>query len=180
MKALFIVDVQNDFLPGGALGVPNGHEVIEPINRLIDHFDVVLGSKDWHPSHTSHFNKWPVHCVRGTEGARFPQTLNRQAIEQVFLKGTSTADDGYSAFEATNIDLEHYLHHRGIQQLYITGLATDYCVLATARDAARLGFEVYVIKEAVRAVNLNPDDEQKAFQAMEKSGVQHISIHQII
>ena len=179
MKALFIVDVQNDFLPGGALAVPRGDEVIAPINALMDRFEVIWASKDWHPRRTTHFDRWPVHCVRGTEGARFPQALNAARIQRVFLKGTSTDDDGYSAFEATNADLEHLLRHHGITDLYVTGLATDYCVRATARDAARLGFAAYVVKEAVRAVNLAPDDEQKAFHDMQQAGVRVISIHEI-
>ncbi len=179
MKALFIVDVQNDFLPGGALAVPQGDEVIAPINELIRRFDLVLASKDWHPAQTTHFDRWPVHCVRGTDGARFPAALASYGIEKVFLKGTSTADDGYSAFEATNDDLEHYLRRRGVQQLYVVGLATDYCVKATAQDAARLGFDTFVVKEAVRAVNLRPDDERNAFAAMQEAGVHIVSIHEI-
>jgi len=177
--ALFIVDVQNDFLPGGALAVPQGDEVIEPVNRLISKFDIVLASKDWHPADTVHFQKWPVHCVRGTRGAAFPEGLNISAIDRIFLKGTGNTDDGYSAFEATNEDLESYLKIRGIRRLAITGLATDYCVKATAIDAARKGFEVYVVKEAVRAVNLNPGDERKAFEEMEKSGVRIVTLDEI-
>ncbi|NPA43741.1 MAG: nicotinamidase [Chlorobi bacterium] len=177
--ALFIVDVQNDFLPGGALAVPRGDEVIEPVNRLISSFDTVLASKDWHPPRTLHFDQWPVHCVRGTEGAAFPPGLNISRIQKIFLKGTGYADDGYSAFEATNEDLESYLRIRGIDRLVVTGLATDYCVKATAIAAARKGFEVYVVKEAVRAVNLQPDDEQKAFEEMQAAGVRIISENQI-
>ncbi len=174
-KALFIVDVQNDFLPGGALAVPHGDEVIYPINRLQEKFSLVLASKDWHPATTKHFEKWPVHCVRGTHGAKFPSSLNIDKIKKVFLKGTGESDDGYSAFEATNEDLESYLKRKGVKQFYVTGLATDYCVLATALKAAEAGFETFVIKEAVRAVNLNPEDEAKAFETMKKAGVKIIS-----
>ncbi len=178
-EALFIVDVQNDFLPGGALAVKNGDEVIAPINRLMKHFDMVLASKDWHPARTVHFDKWPVHCVRGTEGAAFPRDLNISSIRKIFLKGTGNTDDGYSAFEATNEDLESFLKINGIKKLYVVGLATDYCVKATALDAAGKGFEVYVVREAVRAVNLHPDDETNAFMEMKEAGVKIISINQI-
>ena len=178
-KALFIVDVQNDFLPGGALAVKNGDEILEPVNRLMEKFDMVLASKDWHPPHTVHFEKWPVHCVRGTAGAAFPAQLNLRKINKVFLKGTGNTDDGYSAFEATNEDLESYLKINGVTALYVVGLATDYCVKATATDAARKGFETYVVREAVRAVNLQPTDEAEAIRQMEKEGVKIISENEI-
>ena len=177
--ALFIVDVQNDFLPGGALAVPHGDEVIEPINKLQERFKVVLASKDWHPAVTKHFEKWPPHCIRGTHGAKFPESLNISSIQKVFLKGTGVSDDGYSAFEATNDDLEGYLKIRGISKLYVVGLATDYCVLATAIKAAENGFEVFVVKDAVRAVNLHPGDEDKAFEKMKQNGVHIISLEEV-
>ncbi len=173
-SALFIVDVQNDFLPGGALAVPSGDRVIDPINRLQERFEMILASKDWHPAKTVHFDRWPVHCVRGTEGARFPSALKIDKIKQVFLKGTGESDDGYSAFEATNEDLEAYLKIHGIERLYITGLATDYCVKATALDAAAAGFETFIVRDAVRAVNLNPGDETKAMEIMQRAGVKII------
>jgi nicotinamidase/pyrazinamidase len=177
--ALFIVDVQNDFLPGGALAVKNGDEILEPVNRLMEKFDRVLASKDWHPADTVHFEKWPVHCVRGTQGAAFPERLHLNKINKVFLKGTGNTDDGYSAFEATNEDLESYLKINGITKLYVVGLATDYCVKATAIDAARKGFETYVVREAVRAVNLQPTDEAGAIKQMEQAGVKIISENEI-
>ncbi len=178
-SALFIVDVQNDFLAGGALAVPQGDEVIAPINALQKQFEWIFASKDWHPADTKHFDQWPVHCVRGTRGARFPETLHISRIEKVLLKGTGVSDDGYSAFEATNADLEFCLRSRGIRQLFVCGLATDYCVKATALDAARLGFDVFVVRAAVRAVNLQADDEQKAFAEMEAAGVHIIQSDQI-
>ena len=178
-SALFIVDVQNDFLPGGALAVPQGDEVIAPVNELQKQFEWIFASKDWHPADTKHFEKWPVHCVRGSQGARFPEALHISRIEKVFLKGTGASDDGYSAFEATNADLEFCLRSRGIRQLFVCGLATDYCVKATALDAARLGFDVFVVRDAVRAVNLQPDDEQKALAEMEAAGIHIIRSDQI-
>jgi len=171
---LFIVDVQNDFLPGGALPVPEGDQVIPVINRLTEKFTHVWASKDWHPARSLHFDQWPVHCVRGTEGAAFPKSLRIEKIEKIFLKGTAYADDGYSAFEASNEDLESVLKIKKIDTLYITGLATDYCVKATAMDAVRKGFRVFVIKEAVRAVNVQPEDEQKALNEMQKAGIKII------
>jgi len=178
--ALFVVDVQNDFLEGGALAVPHGNEVIEPINQLMPRFRHVWASKDWHPSQTVHFEKWPVHCVRGTHGARFPETLDVLRIQKVFLKGTGNTDDGYSAFEATNEDLEFYLRKHHIDQFVVVGLATDYCVLSTALDAVRLGFETFVVREAVRAVNLQPNDEAQAFDKMRAAGVYLLSMSDVL
>jgi len=180
IKALIIVDVQNDFLPGGALGVPGGDEIIEPINQLMSHFDVVVASKDWHPSQTIHFDKWPVHCVRSTPGALFPPPLKIEHIKKVFLKGTGNSDDGYSAFESTNEDLHFYLKSQGVQQLYIVGLATDYCVLATARDAVSQSWDTYIIPEAIRAVNIQPGDGAAALTQLKEVGVQLISIEKIL
>jgi len=104
MKALFIVDVQNDFLPGGALPAPRGNQIINEINRIMDQFDLVLASRDWHPGDSKHFERWPPHCVRNTLGAAYPDELDAGKIEKDFLKGTGNMDDGYSAFEATSDD----------------------------------------------------------------------------
>jgi nicotinamidase/pyrazinamidase len=170
MKALFIVDVQNDFCPGGALPVPEGDQVVPVINRLMDHFPFVLASKDWHPSETVHFQKWPPHCVQGTPGAEFHPALRTDRIDQVFLKGTGNRDDGYSAFEATNENLAEYLRRHGVEELYVTGLATDYCVRATVLDALREGFRTYVVTDAVRAVNVSPGDGERALEEMRRAG----------
>ena len=178
-RALFIVDVQNDFLPGGALAVPRGDEVIPVINELQKRFEWIFASKDWHPAATVHFDKWPVHCVRGTKGAAFPDALHVRRIEKVFLKGTGNTDDGYSAFEATNDDLVFRLKSLGVTQLFVTGLATDYCVKATAIDAVRHGFETFVVRDAVRAVNVHPGDEAGAFAEMEAAGVHIIDFDQV-
>ncbi len=179
-SALFIVDVQNDFLPGGALGVPRGDEVIGPINQLVTRFDMVLASKDWHPADTVHFEKWPKHCVRATRGAMFPPSLDVDRIDQLFLKGTGNSDDGYSAFEATNEDLAFYLRAKGVSTLFVVGLATDYCVMATAVDAVRHGFDTYVIPEAIRAVNLKPEDEANALENMRNAGVRLIGLEEVV
>ncbi len=178
-RALFIVDVQNDFCPGGALAVPEGDQVVPVINALIPKFPMVLASKDWHPEQTKHFAKWPPHCIQGTRGARFHPQLNRGAIHQVFLKGTSAEDDGYSAFEATNRNLEEFLRHKGVQHLFVVGLATDYCVKQTALDAVRRGFRTSVVLEAVRAVDLNPGDGEQALAALQQAGVQLVHASEV-
>ncbi len=139
MKALLIVDVQNDFCSGGTLAVPDGEKVVPVINKLMERFDIIIASKDWHPERTKHFDKWPVHCVQNTFGAAFHPQLDDEKIQEVFLKGTGSEDDGYSAFEATSIDLEQFLHDHKIDDLYISGLATDYCVLSSALDAHKNG-----------------------------------------
>src|SRR5579859_2188035 len=135
MKALLIVDVQNDFCPGGTLAVPEGDKVVPVINRLEDAFPLVVASKDWHPKDTVHFQKWPPHCIQNSRGAEFHPGLETAKIQETFLKGTYNRDDGYSAFEATSNDLEKYLREKGVMELYVTGIATDYCVKASALDA---------------------------------------------
>lgn len=169
-KALLIVDVQNDFCPGGALAVKDGDKVVPVINGIIDKFDLVLASKDWHPVDSVHFEKWPVHCVQNTYGADFHPDLQTNKIDRVLLKGTQNKDEGYSAFEATNISLADFLREEGVTDLYVCGLATDYCVKATALDACKLGFRTYVITDAVAAVNLNPGDDKKALEEISSQG----------
>jgi nicotinamidase/pyrazinamidase len=171
MKALLIVDVQNDFCPGGALAVTGGDQVVPVINGLMDRFDLVIASKDWHPEKTEHFNKWPVHCVRNTKGAEFHPALKSDGIKKVFLKGTATKDDGYSAFEATSEDLAAYLKRHKVTELYVTGLATDYCVKASALDARAAGLAVYLVQDAVRGVELTKGDVARALEAMKAKGV---------
>jgi nicotinamidase/pyrazinamidase len=170
MKALLVVDVQNDFCPGGSLAVPRGDSVVPVINALMEKFPLVVASKDWHPSKTVHFEKWPVHCVHNRPGAEFHPALNSLRIRQVFLKGTSNKDDGYSAFEATNLDLEKYLKEKGVTKLYVTGLATDYCVRASALDAVAKGFSTFFVEDAIAAVNLKEGDDVKAIEEMKKAG----------
>lgn len=170
-KALLIVDVQNDFCPGGALAAPAGNDIIPVINQVMDEFDLVIASKDWHPAKTVHFEHWPVHCVRATQGAAFHPGLNISKIDDVVLKGTSNTDDGYSAFEATNQDLAYLLHRKGIEEVYVCGLTTEYCVKATAEDAMKAGFKVSVITDATGAVAANPGDEEKALKEISKMGI---------
>lgn len=194
MKALLIVDIQHDFLPGGALGVQEGDKVIPVINRLTKlPFTFIAASKDWHPkdhgSFASSHNKtpgdkvileglpqilWPNHCVQESLGAEFPAELNKKPIQCIIYKGTDKNLDSYSAFfdnghkKATKLNEE--LKKEGIKELFIAGLATDYCVKYSALDAIDLGYKVYVIKEACRAVNLNPQDELIALNEIKKKG----------
>jgi len=171
MKALLVVDVQNDFCPGGTLAVPDGEKVVPVINSLLDRFSLVVASKDWHPDVSKHFEKWPKHCIQNTVGAAFYPQLDVEKFDQVFLKGTSGEDDGYSAFEATNKDLDAYLKSRNVTDLYVCGLATDYCVLASALDAHQKGFNVIIIKDAVRGVNLVKGDVERAVEEMKHKGI---------
>ncbi len=168
--ALLVVDVQNDFCPGGALAVAEGDAVIPVINAWMPRFATVVASRDWHPAESVHFSSWAPHCVAGTYGAQFRAGLDTGRFLLVLDKGTSNVDDGYSAFEATSEDLESWLRGRGIEMLYVCGLATDYCVLQTVLDALRLGFGVTVILEGIAAVEVRPGDGQRALEAMAAAG----------
>ncbi len=174
VKALLIVDVQNDFCPGGNLAVPEGDQVVPVINQLINQFDMVIASKDWHPNQTIHFDNWPVHCIANSPGANFHPQLNQDSIDQILYKGTGDKDDGYSAFEATNVNLFQWLKEKEVQELTIVGLATDYCVKASAIDAIDRGFKVIVEQKAVRAVNIKPNDGEKALNEMKQAGIEII------
>jgi len=167
-----MVDVQNDFLPGGRLAVSEGDAVIPILNRYVDYFLnqglPILATRDWHPAnHCSFKNQgglWPAHCVAQTPGADFPDTLNLPESAQIISKATHTDQDAYSGFQGT--DLDSRLKNQRIRRLFIGGLATDYCVLNTVKDAVKLGYTVYLLLDAVRAVNLSPDDGKKALQEM--------------
>lgn len=171
MKALIIVDLQNDFLPGGALPAPEGNKIIPEINRIMHQFDMVVASRDWHPENSIHFDRWPHHCVRDTEGAAYPEGLDSEKINKEFLKGTGGRDDGYSAFEATSANLDIYLKENKVDELYCCGLTTEYCVKATALDAVKNGYKTCVIRNATAGVKANPGDEEKAYREMEEAGV---------
>jgi nicotinamidase/pyrazinamidase len=176
-RALIIVDVQNDFCPGGALGVDGGDEVIEPLNRLAREFlsrgDVVVKSRDWHQPTTKHFadygGTWPVHCVQETRGAEFHQDLLDDPRVVVISKGMND-EDSYSAFDGT--DLSERLRTEGVEEVWVGGLATDYCVKNTVLDALREGFEVKAVADAMRAVNLKPGDEMRAIEEMRSRGAE--------
>lgn len=175
MKALLIVDLQNDFLPTGSLGVKDGDKIVPVINKLMDKFPIIIASKDWHPERTVHFDYWPVHCVADTEGAAFPNELDSDKIQEVFYKGTDNKDDGYSAFEATSKSLPQFIEDKEVRELYIVGIATDYCVKASVLDSLKEGVKTYIITDAVKGVNQKPGDDIKALKAMEEKGAVLIS-----
>lgn len=180
MRALLIVDVQNDFCPGGALAAPGGDEVVPVINRVMDRFDLVLASRDWHPENSPHFEQWPVHCVRDTAGAAYHPDLNADGIDLELYKGTGRADDGYSAFEATNLDLDQVLREKKVEELYVTGIATEYCVKATVLDALAHGFKTRVVTDAVKGVAAQPDDPSRALEEMARAGAVPVSSSELI
>ncbi len=169
-RCLLIVDLQNDFCPGGTLAVRGADEIIALINRLMGSFDYVVASRDMHPEGTRHFEKWPVHCVQGTPGAAFHPDLDTASIDCFLEKGTLSEDDGYSDFESSNVDFDSYLRSRDIIGLYVCGLATEYCVRETVLEALKHGFNVSVIRDCIRAVDLQPGDGRGALQEMEAKG----------
>jgi nicotinamidase/pyrazinamidase len=178
-RALIVVDVQNDFCPGGALAVPKGDEVVGPLNGLIEEFLVrdepVYKSRDWHPPDTKHFKEyggiWPPHCVRDTRGAEFhPELLDDPRIN-VISKGTGD-ENNYSAFDGT--DLAARLKEQGVEEVWVGGLATDYCVKNTVLDALREGFKVKPIANAMRPVELQPGDGERAIEEMRQNGAEII------
>lgn len=195
---LLVIDVQNDFLPGGALAVPEGDAVIAPINRLAAHVPHMILTQDWHPPghasfHASHPGKapfdttdlpygaqvlWPEHCVRGTRGAELAADLNTERAELVLRKGTHPGIDSYSAFleadRRTRTGLAGYLAERGLTRLLLAGLATDFCVLWSALDARAAGFDVLVVEDAVRGIDLD-GSLARAWAAMERAGVGRVA-----
>jgi nicotinamidase/pyrazinamidase len=174
MDGLIVVDVQNDFCSGGALAVPGGDDVVEPINRLMEEIPFTVATRDWHPpDHLSFAERggpWPVHCVRGTGGAELHPKLHTSQIDAVVDAGREPADEGYSGFEHT--DLERLLRERGVDTVHVTGLALDYCVKATALDARRAGFNVVLHLGATRAINANPGDAERTLEELRHAGVE--------
>ena len=177
-KALIVVDVQNDFCPGGSLAVANGDQVIAPLNELIKEFldrgEPVFKTRDWHPARTKHFTAyggiWPVHCVQNTPGAQFCAGLSDDPRINVISKGVDESADGYSAFDGTN--LARILHEQDVEQIWVGGLATDYCVKHTVLDALKEGFEVKALADAMRAVNINRNDGAQAIAEMRTAGAE--------
>jgi len=179
-QALIVVDVQNDFCPGGALAVPDGDQVIAPLNQLIDQFlergAPVYKSRDWHPANTKHFEvyggTWPVHCVQNTEGAEFHPELRDDPRITVISKGLGDKDC-YSAFDET--DLASQLHDQNVEEIVVGGLATDYCVKNTVLDGLKKGFKVKALKNAMRAVDVQPGDGDRAIEEMRAAGAEIVS-----
>ena len=172
--ALLIIDFQNDFTPGGALAVPEGDTIAERINELAadPRYDLVVATRDWHPpdhgSFTDQGGPWPVHCVQGSGGAELHPALDRSRVDVIVDKGQDPGTEGYSGFEATR--LGELLRERGIDRVTVVGLATDYCVKNTALDALREGFEVEVDGAAVRGVDVNEGDSERALEEMRDAG----------
>lgn len=172
--ALIIVDVQNDFCPGGALAVPQGDKVVAPLNKIMDKFKTIIATADWHPQNHISFKKqggpWPTHCVAGTNGAGFHPKLETKKFTHIVYKGTDPQQkEAYSGFDKTG--LAQLLKGLGVKRVFVGGLASDYCVLATALDSSKASFKTYVLKDAVRAVNVKPDDEKKAYKRLKKAAI---------
>ena len=195
--ALIMVDVQNDFCPGGSLAVNEGDQVVGPLNNLQKLFRVVVATRDWHLKNTVHFKVnnpkalWPPHCVQGTKGAEFHPALDvNVAVDLpsvgvvILSKGIDPEDDGgYSGFEGfTGRDrpLADYLHSMGVTRVFVGGLATDYCVKETVLDALRQEFETVVVMDAIRAVNLKPGDGEKAIKEMKDAGAVFVTSDQVV
>jgi len=196
MKALLLVDIQNDFLPGGALAVPHGDEVVPVANGLMSEFEIVIATQDWHPpDHLSFASQhpgrqvgdvvdldgaeqvlWPDHCVQNSFGAEFAANLNHTGIRHVVQKGTDRAIDSYSGFfdnaRRKKTSLEDQLRALGVHTLHVMGLATDYCVKATAMDAIDLGFRTVLLLAGIRGVELHQGDCQRAIDQMRAAGVE--------
>lgn len=202
--ALLIVDLQNDFIPGGALAVNEGDKIIPIINNLLDKpFDLIIASKDWHPADHGSFAAnhpgkkvgehidlhgldqilWPAHCIQGSHGAEFAKGWNTTKIDKIIHKGTDRNIDSYSAFfdnemrKATGLGA--FLEEEGVTDLYIAGLATDYCVKYSVLDAVELGIRVHVVIDACRGVNLNPHDSEEALRIMAEAGAELVSMGDI-
>ena len=195
MRALILVDIQNDFLSGGALAVPNGDDVVPVANRLMPEYELVVATQDWHPAgHKSFASQhdgysvgdvigldgveqvlWPDHCVQGSRGAEFAAELNTDDVDHVVQKGTDPSIDSYSGFfdndHKKSTGMGDYLKQRGVTAVDVMGLATDYCVKFTAMDALELGFDVRLLAEGVRGVELTPGDCDLAIKQMKETGI---------
>jgi nicotinamidase/pyrazinamidase len=194
VDALLIVDFQNDFCPGGALPVAEGDRIAEPCNALLGSFDLVIATRDWHPANHGSFagvevdpeqwrgadppSIWPVHCVQGTSGAELHPALEQAKVDLVIDKGQDPNSQGYSGFQDTR--LGDLLRDRGVDRLYVAGLATDYCVKNTVVDARRLGFDVTVLEDAVRGVDVEPGDSERALEEMEAAGAELASSEAVL
>lgn len=180
--ALIVVDVQNDFCPGGSLAVPEGDKVVPVLNQLMSRFSAlgasIYASRDWHPAETKHFKAfggpWPPHCVQGTKGAMFHPDLKLPEGVVIISKGMDPEKDSYSAFHGVDpqgVGLAASLRQRGVERVFVGGLATDYCVKFTALDARREGFEVVFLEDASRGVEISHGDTAKAIEEMKAAGV---------
>lgn len=203
-KALIMVDLQNDFCTGGSLAVPGGEEVVSLANRLQPYFDLIVATQDWHPHDHMSFAinhsslevgdvimvddipqvLWPAHCVQDSKGAQFHPELDVHRVKKIFHKGTDQKIDSYSAFfdnaHRRSTGLTDYLRSEGVTDVYIMGLATDYCVKFSSLDAIHQGFNVYIIHDACRGVELNSGDIEDAYDEMVAAGVKIIQAKDVI
>ncbi len=203
MDALLIVDVQNDFLPGGNLAVPDGDQIIPVINNLQKKFRILVASRDWHPANHGSFASnhpghipgdviqlnrleqilWPDHCIQGSPGAELSPLLNRNLIQRIIFKGTDPEVDSYSAFfdngHKIETELHKYLQKKNVNRLFITGLAADVCVYFTVKDALQLGYKTFLITDATKGVNMKSDDTSNALTDMKQKGAQLITSGQV-
>lgn len=193
MTALILVDLQIDFMPGGALAIPSGLNLLPAVNRLLQcSFDVIVATQDWHPKNHKSFASeerqpgekillhdkeqilWPVHCVQNSQGAAFVPGWDVTKVDKVIYKGTDLEIDSYSAFfdnaHLKSTGLNDYLKAKKIDKLYVAGVATDYCIKYSVFDALELGFDVYLVKDACQAINLKPNDEETALSEMKSRG----------
>jgi nicotinamidase/pyrazinamidase len=194
MDALLIVDFQNDFTPGGALPVERGDEIAEPINAIADRFDFVVATRDWHPPDHGSFEGveidpdkwhgldppgiWPVHCVQGTPGAELYPGLDRSNVDEVVDKAQDRYTQGYSSFHGGN--LAEVLREHDVDHVYVAGLATDYCVKNTVLDAVREGFDVTVVSDAIRGIDVEPGDSERAIEEMRAAGADLLSSTELL
>jgi len=186
-SALILVDIQNDFCPGGALAVDEGDQIVPTVNRLIPEFPLVISTLDWHPANHISFEKqggpWPPHCVQGTYGAELHRDLRTDTIAHAFRKASSPEKDDYSEFAGRDISgrsLDEVLKGLGVKRVYVVGLATDYCVLETVLDGIKNGYEVYAVTDAMRAVNVNPEDGENALHKMATKGVHLVTSDSVL
>ncbi len=199
MKALILIDLQYDFLPNGSLAVADSNEILPIINNLQIKFEIIIATQDWHPANhksfaTNHKNKkpgdfielqglsqvlWPDHCVQGSPGAEISANVNQSNIDYIIYKGTDSEIDSYSAFfdngRLKKTELDSYLKRNNISTIYVSGLTTDYCVYFTVLDGLSLGYEVFVVEDACRAVNLQPNDGANALKYMEEKGAKIVN-----
>jgi nicotinamidase/pyrazinamidase len=203
MDALLITDVQKDFLPGGSLEIPESDKIIPVINNLLHKFNLIIAIKDWHPANHGSFASnhkdhqpgdiidlegleqilWPDHCVQGSPGAELSPRLNQSVIQKVFFKGTDPKIDSYSAFfdngHRKHTELHNYLQKKGVTRLFVTGLAADFCVLFTVKDALQLGYETYLVTDAIRGVNIKPEDTENALAEVKSKGAKLIMSNEL-
>ena len=202
MRALLLIDIQNDFLPGGALAVPEGNAIFPIVNKLQEQFDLVVATQDWHPQNhksfaSNHSGKnnfemiklqgldqvlWPDHCLQGSKGAEFSEAVDMSRVETIFRKGMNPTIDSYSGFydngHLKSTGLTDYLRGREVTEVYVAGLAADYCVYFTAKDALQEGFETYIIEDATRAIS--PEGFEKAKADVESKGGKLVQSHTLM